>query len=151
MPYIATITHEAEVFLGSLASIQSLGGKQLRQQERDEPAEAFSTAVDSWVGPDGRTITPGAVYLRQVYETAPGVLGTPGPWTYFGQVWEAKVRDLNAVALNRTVAATAGLPMRNPLGLPIVLPDGTRPLQPATGQPARDPWTGELIPGQTQP
>jgi len=34
--------------------------------------------------------------------------------------------------------------MRNPLGLPIVLPDGTRPSQPASGAPGRDPWTGEL-------
>lgn len=148
--YITQITHEADVFLGTLASIQALGGKQVRASERDEVGEAFSSPIDSWVGPDGRIITAGAVYLREVRETAPGVLGTPGAWVYFGQVWESKVQALNAVVLNRQVAAVAGNPMRNPLGLPIVLPDGTRPNQPAQGEPARDPWTGELT-GGTQP
>lgn len=148
--YIAEVTKEAEVFLGTLASIQSLGGKQTRTSERDAVGESFGGQVDAWIGPDGRVITAGAVYLREVREVSPGVLGTPGSWVYFGQVWEPKVQALNAAVLNRQTAAAAGNPMRNPLGLPVVLPDGTRPTQPLQGEPARDPWTGELT-GGTQP
>lgn len=149
MPYIATITHEAEVFLGTVASVVAIGGKQVESKEKIAVGP-YGSATERFEGPDGRTITAGAVYLRQVFETAPGVLGTPGSWVYFGQVWESKVQELNAVNLNRTTAANVGAPMRNPLGLPIVLPDGTRPLQPAQGAPGRDAWTGELT-GQAQP
>jgi hypothetical protein len=145
MPYIAKISHEAVTFLGNFSTLEAIGGILRRTQTRATSGAAFSAALDEWVGPDGRVIEAGAVYVREVYETAPGVLGTPGSWVYFGQTWDATIKDLNAVVLNRQAKAAAGAPMINPLGLPIIDPStGTRPTQPASGQPSRDPWTGEL-------
>jgi len=151
MAYIAKISHEAVTFLGNFATLEAIGGQLRRTQTRATSGAAFSAALDEWIGPDGRVIEAGAVYVREVYETAPGVLGTPGSWVYFGQTWDASIQDLNAVQLNRQAKAAAGQPMINPLGLPIIAAStGTRPTQAATGQPERDAWTGELT-GGVQP
>lgn len=53
--------------------------------------------------------------------------------------------------------AAAGQPMVDRVGLPLFIDEdgdgkaATRPNQPASGAPARDQWTGALIPGQLQP
>lgn len=89
---------------------------------------------------------------RPVSEDSVGVITALGPWEFFAYSWDPAVKQLKAVAMNRVVKAAAGLPMRNPLGLPVTLQsDLSRPLQPATGEPARDQWSGELIPGVTEP
>lgn len=149
--YLAETTYQYEVFLGNLATAQPLGIVQRRTQERDEPAEAFSAPTDRWVTSDGVTVTTGAVVYREVVEHTPGQEPTVGAWKFWGYIWEPRVQLLRAVALNRQVAAAAGQPMRNPLGLPVILQsDGTRPLQPASGEPARHPYTGELT-GELEP
>lgn len=151
MVYATTETYQYETFLGTLGTASTTGVRQLRTQERDETGEAFSAALDRWVTPTGVEVHPGAVMRRKVSEDAVGVVNAVGPWEFFAYSWEPAVKGLKAVAMNRQVKAAAGQPMRNPLGLPIVLPDGTRPNQPATGEPARDQWTGELIPGMVEP
>lgn len=145
MPYATESTYEYLVFRGTLATAKPLGIKQVRTQERDEPAEAFSAAVDSWVGPKNETLSAGAVMRREVRETARGVLGEPGPWEFWGYIWEPRVQSLRPVLMGRVNAADPGQPMRNPLGWPIILPDGTQPVQPTPQEPQRDPWTGQVI------
>lgn len=151
MVYATETTYQYEVFLGTLGTASTTGVKQVRTQERDETGEAFSAAVDKWVTPQGLEVTAGAVMRRQVTEDVPGVVTPIGDWRFHCYVGDPAIKGLKAVALNRSVQAAAGQPMRNPLGLPIVLPDGTRPNQPASGEPARDQWSGELVPGQVEP
>lgn len=148
--YITPTTYEVEVFLGTFASAQAIGAKFRRTQERTEAGQAFSAPVDTWVGPDGRKIEPGAVYVREVIEIEPGVFAPPGPWVFATYSWTAEFAKYKAVAVNRFAKAPAGNPMRTPLGTPLVMQDGTRPTQPATGEPARDPWTGVLT-GEVEP
>lgn len=90
-------------------------------------------------------IEQGDVFVRPIRmgEDAPTEAVEIGTWTWFGpaKFLEGAVR-LREVPL---VVTAAGLPMRNPLGMPIRLPDGTRPVMPASGQQARHRWSGELI------
>lgn len=140
--YAAETIHEYETFRGTVASVARIGGKEIRSQEKTSPGP-YGPEVERFVGPDGQTITVGAVYRRQVIETAPNVF-TYGPWVFYGYQNEAKVKGLNALNPNRVVQVAAGQAMKNPHGWLIYLPDGTQPLQPASGELARDEWTGEL-------
>ena len=150
MSYVTPITYEDGVFLGTMASCEALGGKYLSTRERTTVEGYFGEPILQYIGPDGRVMTPGDVYIREVIEHTVGADPTLGPWQFYASTGDPKVSTLRAVNLNRQTAAAAGLPMRNPLGLPIVFADGTRPLQPASGEPARDQWTGQLT-GETQP
>jgi hypothetical protein len=145
MAYVTPITYEDGVFLGTMASCEALGGKYLSTRERTTVAAGgFSDPVLSYVGPDGRTMTAGDIYIREVIEHTVGQAPTLGPWQFYASTGDPKVATLRAVNLNRQTASAPGQPMRNPLGLPIVFADGTRPLQPGSGEQARDQWTGQL-------
>jgi hypothetical protein len=151
MSYVTPITYEDGVFLGTMASCEALGGKYLSTRERTTGAAGgFGDPVLSYIGPDGRTMTPGDVYLREVIEHTVGQAPTVGSWQFYASIGDPKIAQLRGVNLNRQAASAPGQPMRNPLGLPIVFADGQRPLQPASGEPARDQWTGQLT-GETQP
>jgi len=151
MAYVTPITYEDGVFLGTMASCEALGGKYQSTRERTTVAAGgFGEPVLSYVGPDGRTMTPGDVYLREVIEHTDGQPPTVGSWQFYATIGVPKNAQLRGVNLNRQTSAAPGQPMRNPLGLPIVFADGTRPLQPASGEPARDQYTGQLT-GETQP
>jgi hypothetical protein len=90
-------------------------------------------------------IAQGDVFVRPIRmgADAPTEAVETGAWTWFGpaSVLEGAVR-LREVAL---VVTAAGAPMRNPLGMPIRLPDGTRPVTPGSGQQARHRWSGALL------
>lgn len=150
MSYVALTTYDAEVFLGTMASAEALGGKLVTTRERTSVAGGLSNPVTTYEGPDGRTMTPGDVYIREVVEHTVGQPPTLGTWVFYASTGDPKIAGLRAVNLNRQTAAAAGQPMRMPIGLLIVLQDGTRPTQPASGEPARDQWTGQLT-GETQP
>lgn len=96
-------------------------------------------------------IAPGTVLRRSVRQNTAGdgweSDGTP--WTvhaggYPGLIGAAQVRT----TARESVAAGAN--MKTPAGLLIVDSAGTPIPMPATGEPARDPWTGQLT-GGTQP
>lgn len=152
--YASEVTHQYHVFEGTVASITTrptnnpLGGKLVSQKVKTAPG-AYGADVEHYEGPDGTHVTPGAVFRCQVIETAPGTF-TYGPWQFFGYIHEEKVKSLNALNPNRVAKAAAGQPMINPHGWPIILADGTQPNQPASGEPARDEWTGALT-GETEP
>ena len=147
MSYVALTTYDAEVFLGTMASAEALGGKLQSVRERTSVAGHLSDPVQSYVGPDGRTMRPGDVYLREVVEHTVGQPPALGTWVFYASTGDPKIAQLRGVNLNRQAAAAPGQPMRNPLGMPIVFQDGTRPTQPAPGEPARDQWTGQLTGG----
>ena len=147
MSYVALTTHDAEVFLGTMASCELLGGKYQSTRERTTVEGSFSEPILQYIGPDGRVMTPGDVYLREVIEHTVGQAPTVGSWQFYASIGDPKIAQLRGVNLNRQTSAAPGQPMRNPLGLPIVFADGTRPLQPASGEPARDQWTGQLTGG----
>jgi hypothetical protein len=146
MSYIALTTYDAEVFLGTMASAEALGGKYVSTRERTTvSAGGFGGPVLSYVGPDGRVMTPGDVYVREVTEHTVGQPPAVGSWAFYASIGDPKIQGLRAVNLNRQAASAPGQPMRTPAGTPIVFADGTRPLQPASGEPARDQWTGQLV------
>jgi len=147
--------HPAEqvyIFRGTLSS--SVGGAfpenfnavQRRTATRQGAGSTYSANVEEWVGPDGRIITAGAAYVRTAKEASPGVVEPAGfgSWVYWCQSDSEEFKKANPVQLNRQAPSVAGQPMRTRYGTPVVLPDGTTPLQPASGQPSRDEWSGEL-------
>lgn len=82
-------------------------------------------------------------------------------WTVRGQ-WQgispALFAEREPVRFNPDLeaAAVAGQPMVDRVGLPLYVDDDgdgkvpTRPNRPASGEPARDPWSGQLT-GELQP
>jgi hypothetical protein len=151
MVYATDTTYQYELFRGTLATASATGVKQLRTQERDEPAEAFSAPVDRWVTARGVEVFGGAVMRIQVVELTPGVATQVGDWEFYAYIWDPKIRTLNAVLLNRNVNVAAGTPLRNPLGLPVLRQsDLVQPNQPGSGEPALDQYTGEPN-GETVP
>ena len=148
MSYVALTTYEDAVFFGTMASCEALGGKYVSTRERTTVAAGgFGDPVLSYIGPDGRVMTPGDIYIREVIEHTVGQPPTLGSWQFYASTGDPKISNLRAVNLNRQSASAPGTPMRMPTGLPIVFPDGTRPLQPAPGEPERDQWTGQLTGG----
>lgn len=146
MAYVTPITYDAEVFLGTMASCEALGGKYVSTRERTTvSAGGFGDPVLSYVGPDGRVMQPGDLYVREVTEHTVGQPPAVGSWQFYASTGDPKIAQLRGVNLNRQASAAAGWPMRTPAGTPIVFADGTRPLQPASGEPARDQWTGQLV------
>jgi len=147
MSYVALTTYDAGVFLGTMASCEALGGKYLSTRERTTVAGSFGEPVLTYIGPDGRVMQPGDLYIREVTEHTVGQPPALGTWVFYASTGDPKIAQLRGVNLNRQAAAAPGQPMRNPLGMPIVFQDGTRPTQPAPGEPARDQWTGQLTGG----
>lgn len=160
--HIAKTVYAVHIFEGTVAScttqpaFQPLGGKQLKTQEKTGPG-AYSADVETYLGPDGRTLAIGDVYLAEAIETAPGVF-TYGPWVYDGHQSAEHAQRYDAVNPSRVVLANPGDPMRNPHGWVLQFPDPVDPTlpsvtiaQPASGDPnGRDPWTGALT-GSPQP
>lgn len=136
--------HEARSFIG--------GGPELAAELAEFGIEHLQVVGG---GPETRrfergtqVIQRGDVFVRPVRAAAGEETEEAGGWSWFGTA-----ETLRGAVRWRAVPAVvtvAGQPMRTPTGHPIFLPDGTRPLQPASGEPARDPWTGQLT-GETQP
>lgn len=104
---------------------------------------------------DGTIVAVGDYFRRRVSGWNGTDWTTRGAWMH---VPKAAFVGLEPIRFNPNVeaSAAAGQPMVDPVGLPIFQDldgDGkqpTQPVQPASGEPARDPWTGELT-GETQP
>lgn len=132
--------HEARSFTGSAEDLAEFGISHVQDVGGGTETRRYLLGA--------MRVRRGDVFVRPVrMVSGESVEETGGAWTWFGSsgALQGAVR-WRPVAV---VVTEAGQPMRTPTGHPIFV-DGTRPNQPATGQPARDPWTGELT-GGTQP
>ena len=131
--------HEARSFIG--------GGEGLAAELAEFGIEHLQVVGG---GPETRRfergtqrIARGDVFVRPVRAAAGEETEEAGGWSWFGTA-----ETLRGAVRWRAVPAVvtaAGQPMRTPTGHPIFFPDGTRPLTPASGQQARDAWSGELL------
>lgn len=116
--------------------------------------------IAKYTSPDGapdiyllgsQFVSPKTVLRRSMRQNAAG-----DGWESDGSGWaivSGGYASLVGAAQVRTTTREASAPganMRTPAGLLIVDESGTPIPQPASGEPARDPWTGELT-GETQP
>lgn len=122
--------------------------------------EAQSFGIQRYTTSDGgpplyllgnQFIAPGTLLRRAVRQNSAG-----GAWESDGTPWtqvSGGYAGLQGAAQVRTTArdsVAAGQAMRTPAGLLIVDATGATIPMPATGEPARDPWTGALT-GEMQP
>lgn len=101
---------------------------------------------------NGREVTIGDRFERhkEITDENGVVIRPAGPWRLLRSQGEPeRGQRVRRVNMERSFTRDAGQPMIDPDGLAIwtTKPDGTRerPVQPAPGEQARDPWTGALL------
>ena len=139
MPYGLGGVFEGGVYRGTPLDAATFGVERLR--DRDTNAEShFHTLSGLWVGEGwrfGRRMT--------AQSELTGEPSTFEPWQPLHAQGEPE-REWSKllVKVDFEVKAAPGVPMKDPDGFLIWLNGGTE-AQPASGEQARDPWTGELL------
>ena len=124
-----TVGREDE-YLGEWVRWRLVGGTQAQDQWRDLAGK--------------QVIYRGTLFVRPVTPTGDEAADPVGGWRFWRHSWDGATDALRMRVVPPVVTA-AGSPMRNPLGEPVMMRDGTRPNQPASGEQARDPWSGQLV------
>lgn len=126
---------QEDAYLGPFVRWRPVGGTAENDEWRDAAGQ--------------RRLLRGELFVRPLRLTSEEDGEPTASWRYWRASWEG-AEDTVRMRLVPSITVAAGLPMRTPVGEPIIFADGTRPLQPASGEPARDQWTGQLT-GGVQP
>lgn len=146
MPFGEAGMFEGDIYRGSSASAQTYGVQRLK--DKDSGLEKHLHTLS------GQWIQDGWRFARKMTDQDP-LTGAPTAW----EEWKPLHGPGEPGALNGPVdrayiklmvkedfeaKSPAGANMKDPDGFLIWL-NGSTVTQPATGQQARDPWTGELL------
>jgi len=152
MPRISNVVplraaRQVTVFDGTPASEEILGIREYRVDSRDggpSPEPWSGVERDDYYGFTAEDrVEVGAMFERQLISQVDGT-ETYGSWEYIGQA--TQVRDKYVpVNIDRDRLSAPGAPMRRPEGSDLILPDGSQPNRPASGEQDLDPLTGELL------
>ena len=137
-------TRQITVFDGTRSSAIDLGLSEYKLEQRVSAADQ-----PAWNDVDEETyygfsptdpVVPGELFERQLISQADDT-ETYGPWSRKGQA--STLRDIYVpINVTRDREALPGEPMRRPDGADLILPDGTQPLRPLSGEQDLDPLTG---------
>lgn len=158
MSYVAKrIIYQVEQFRGTHTLADEDFGTDFiterRVLSRNDTSTPWASAamVQEFVDQNGRVVSVGDCYEREVKELEPGVYATPGPWRFVGP--RPAIQDeYVACQPARQPLRAPGQPMVDQFGLQVRAADGSLVLRPASGQQDIDPRTGlPLVDAQGQP
>jgi len=89
---------------------------------------------------ENRVVQKGDIYVRPLVKGDGETADPGGGYTWFGK--SADMKEGIRLNVRNLITTAPESNLRNPLGHPVFLPDGTRAVRPAVGQPDIDPWDG---------